>query len=165
MHRFIINRGTSHCNYVSCILIHPYSRIPPLYPTTQPPLIEVPFLFPVLGATGTQVMATLQLHGITLGLPVWYLTPLNKYNPPHISMVLQPFTSNDGPVVTPPSASIPWSASTMGTTCNIGEKPTNIGGKNNQSRGQGKPIAQATPSPTKVSSSLQPCAYTIRSNI
>jgi hypothetical protein len=44
-----------------------------MYP--RHPITQVPFLFPPPGVVGTVVMAIMNLLGLTLGIPVWYLDP------------------------------------------------------------------------------------------
>ena len=52
------------------------------------PIHTIPFLFPPSGVVSAPVMATLSLPGLTLGLPVWYLSP--PVRPPTPDVVLQP---------------------------------------------------------------------------
>lgn len=67
------------------------------------PISSIPFLFPPPGIVGTPVMATLNLPGITLGIPVWYLTPPNP--PPTPQLVLTPVQPVGTANVPPPVVS------------------------------------------------------------
>jgi len=63
--------------------------------------IQVPFLFPLSGMSTTPVMATLQLPDLTIGLPIWYLTPPDMSRIPKTHLLLQPICYHSGlfPVV------------------------------------------------------------------
>jgi len=58
-------------------------QIPPLEVHLHPhyPFGQIPFLFP-LRIFNTQVMTTLNLHNLTLGIPFWYLGPPSIPLPP-----------------------------------------------------------------------------------
>ena len=84
---------------------------PPLVPSHigATPIHTIPFHFPPSGVVSAPVMATLSLPGLTLGLPVWYLSP--PVPPPTPDVVLQPVqpivtTSQPHPGVTTPSSSM-----------------------------------------------------------
>ena len=77
---------------------------PPLVPSHigATPIHTIPFLFPPSGVVSAPVMATLSLPGLTLGLPVWYLSP--PVPPPTPDVILQPVQ----PIVTTSQPTTSW---------------------------------------------------------
>lgn len=96
-------------------------------PTHQPPLLPkpllvpshigvtpihtIPFLIPPSGVVSAPVMATLSLPGLTLGLPVWYLSPSVPSSTPDVVLQpVQPIVTTSQPplgVATPSSSTNP----------------------------------------------------------
>ena len=78
-----------------------------------------PCTIPVIGNVGVPLMATLNLHGFTLGIPVWLFSTPTVLNPPDASQVISLYKGNQNiaspsPVVdsTTPSTSCSESTDT-----------------------------------------------------
>ena len=89
----------------------------PLNTNQEIPMLGTPCTIPLMGNVGVPLMATLNLPGFTLGLPVWlFLTPtvLNALDASQVSSLYQGHknTAFPSPVVDSPPPSTSCSEST-----------------------------------------------------